>query len=586
MSNKQLKKGTFIGLTIVLMALIVFMVGLSAQDRIETIQLTSDPAQEGFPTWSPDGKYIVFSHTSRDDSLGKNGLWRMTSDGEDTKQIFKGIAEHPKWSPDGRYIVFDAEFGKSVQMIPAQGGDPIRILPDSVGIVNGGMPCWSPDGSKIVFLEGATMTLCVADIETGEVNRILHQEGLLPFPGCWTPDGTGILIALMDMKSRRSTMWAISTDGINKKKITGHHEGLYRYLTLSPDGSLLIYAAMEEESLGLWVMPVEGGKSIPLAVTRPGHNESPSVSPNGKKMTFTSTRSGNFDVWIMDFDAEKISEELQMLKKPNDFPVLKGLYLGQMPPGMTPEVFAPGIVSTEGQREFSGTFTPDGKEYYFFRFAEGAGMMVCRLRDEGWTAPEPASFNTEYIDNEPHITPDGKIMYFNSSRPFPGSEGERRPTQIWFMERRGDGWGDPKHLCEGMFATSARNGNVYLNLKVTRLENGKFAPFEEVIGAHNSPPSGWKRGHHSSIASDESFIIYDSQKIGSEWDSEENLFVCFHKKDGTWSEAFDLGGKMALPGGKSLATISPDGKYLFFCLKGDIYWVDAKIIEELKPAFF
>jgi hypothetical protein len=177
-----------------------------------------------------------------------------------------------------------------------------------------------------------------------------------------------------------------------------------------------------------------------------------------------------------------------------DFPVLKGSYLGQKPPGKTPELFAPGIVSTKNHREFSGTFSPDGKEYYFFRFADGAGMMVCKLLKEGWTAPKPASFNTESIDNEPHITPDGKIMFFNSNRPYPGFEGERRPTQIWFMERLGDMWGEPKHL------------------GVTRLENGKLAPFQEIVGALNTPPAGWKRGQHSSIAPDESFLIYDTQR--------------------------------------------------------------------------
>jgi len=124
----------------------------------------------------------------------------------------------------------------------------------------------------------------------------------------------------------------------------------------------------------------------------------------------------------------------------NDYPILKGPYLGQKPPGITPEIFAPGIISTTNHLEFSGTFTPDGK-----------------------------------------------IMYFNSNRPFPGFEGERRPTQIWFMERMCDGWGEPKHLCEGMFVTSSENGNVYLNSGVTRLENGRFVPFQEIVGALNTP---------------------------------------------------------------------------------------------------
>jgi hypothetical protein len=48
----------------------------------------------------------------------------------------------------------------------------------------------------------------------------------------------------------------------------------------------------------------------------------------------------------------------------DDFPVLKGPYLGQKPPGMTPEIFAPGIIST-GHSERIAAFTPDGK-YFFF----------------------------------------------------------------------------------------------------------------------------------------------------------------------------------------------------------------------------
>ncbi len=266
-----------------------------------------------------------------------------------------------------------------------------------------------------------------------------------------------------------------------------------------------------------------------------------------------------------------------------DFPKLTGPYLGQTPPGMIPEIFAPGIISTNEHREFSGTFTPDGMEYYFFRFADGAGMMVTRLRNGEWTVPEPASFNTDYIDNEPHITPDGKFLFFNSIRPYPGSPEKRRTTQIWFMERAGTGWSDPKHLCEGMFATSTKAGTIYLNRGITRLEDGKLTPILKIDGALNKPPDGWKLGNHSSIAPDEDYLIYDSQPTGGDWDSDENLFVCFRKEDGSWSESFDLSAELDLLGGEMLATITADGRYLFFCNQWDIYWVDAQIIEELKP---
>jgi hypothetical protein len=58
---------------------------------------------------------------------------------------------------------------------------------------------------------------------------------------------------------------------------------------------------------------------------------------------------------------------------PQEFPELKGDYLGQPPPGLTPEVFAPGIISTDAGEGCSG-FMLDGKLFLFRR--RSAGMLI------------------------------------------------------------------------------------------------------------------------------------------------------------------------------------------------------------------
>lgn len=294
--------------------LVICSLGLLAQERFNTRQLTSRPTREGFPSYSPDGQNLVFQRTDLNDSTGQNGLWKILLDHpSDEKQLFRGVAEHAKWSPDGQQIVFDADTGQSIKVIPADGGEPIAFLPDSIHIMNGGLPCWSPDGSHIAFIEGSTISLCIYDDRNGQVNSIFGQPGMVPLPGCWSADGAYVLIALMDRQSRKSTIWRISSDGKEKKQITGHRENFYRYLALSPDGSLLVYGAIEDGFLGLYIMPAEGGPSLPLAVTENAHNDGPCWSPDGKMVAYSSGKTGNGDIWIVDLDPDQVKHKLQEL---------------------------------------------------------------------------------------------------------------------------------------------------------------------------------------------------------------------------------------------------------------------------------
>jgi Tol biopolymer transport system component len=286
--------------------------GLKAQDRFSVKQLTFDPAQQGFPTWSPDGEFIIYQHSDMYDTLGMNGLWRIFPDGSGATHIFNELAEHPKWSPDGSLVVFDADTGNSIKMVPAEGGDPIVFLPDSIHIRNGGLPCWSPDGTQIAFLEAAGLSICVYNAKKVQISSIFRKDGMLPMPGGWTPGGKSLLVALMDRQTRKSTLWLISSDGKEKTQITGHHENFYRHLALSPDGSLLVYGVYEEGNMGLYVMPFLGGPSLPLIVSEQASNGGPSWSPDGKKLAFTSTRSGSFDVWIMNVNMPQLKRDLRI----------------------------------------------------------------------------------------------------------------------------------------------------------------------------------------------------------------------------------------------------------------------------------
>ena len=54
----------------------------------------------------------------------------------------------------------------------------------------------------------------------------------------------------------------------------------------------------------------------------------------------------------------------------DQFPIPDGPYLGQTPPGSTPEIFAPGIVNREESTDLEGMFGSDMNTFYFSREGE------------------------------------------------------------------------------------------------------------------------------------------------------------------------------------------------------------------------
>ena len=275
-------------------------------------------------------------------------------------------------------------------------------------------------------------------------------------------------------------------------------------------------------------------------------------------------------------ETAKLQVEAEGKYEPGENTGLKGPYLGQDPPGRDFEVFAPGILSSTGH-EYSITFMPDGREIYFSR--GGDGIFVCRWEKEGWTAPEPIVFieDHEYSD-EPNISPDGRRVVF-CSRP---TMADRR--ELYAAERDGDDWGEPVHIFRGMYATSALDGDLYFTLdpvdqpgnsdivKSSRTEEG----WDEPVALEGGVNSKFQEAHPY-VAPDESYVIFDTYR-----DTIAGLAICFRKPDGTWGEPHFLSEVLSIPY-VGQAVVSPDGKYLFFCFSGDMYWMSAAFIEELRP---
>ncbi|MBA4318272.1 MAG: hypothetical protein C0412_07710 [Flavobacterium sp.] len=272
----------------------------------------------------------------------------------------------------------------------------------------------------------------------------------------------------------------------------------------------------------------------------------------------------------------------------------KGSYLGQKPPGTKPEIFAEGIISL-GTHELDIAISPKGDELFYVKSVPQYTIMQVKCVNSIWQAPAVASFSGVDNDLSPRYSVDGSKLFFSSNR----SVNSKNDFNIWYIEKTDGKWSEPKNIGEPvnssfheMGATAAENGNLYFqyftnnglksDIYLSRFLNGKYQKPEKLsagINSENNEASPY-------ISPDESFIMFHSDRPTG--NIRMDLYISFADKKGSWGTPITLGPAVNSPtkseGG---AYLTPDKKYLFFSTfegpgKGYIYWVEGKIIEELR----
>ncbi|MBL7006000.1 MAG: PD40 domain-containing protein [Spirochaetia bacterium] len=257
-----------------------------------------------------------------------------------------------------------------------------------------------------------------------------------------------------------------------------------------------------------------------------------------------------------------------------------------------PELFLPGIVSTSVYQEFSCTISSDMKEFYFSRTGQFSNttILVSYYKDGYWSDPKPAHFtNPEYRDLEPHLTADGTTLFFDSTRPKPGSSSPNN-WGMWVVKRpdREAPWGNPEYFGQGMFLTTAKSGNLYYtDISTYRQSKGISVriPLNDGYSAPTPLPQEVNRNFaaHPVIAPDESFIIFDAfYPDGQGKGNFPDYYIGFREERGSWSEAVNLGDVINGPLHNNCASISPDGRILFYSYEGDIFWLSAEFLQNLR----
>lgn len=295
-----------------------------------------------------------------------------------------------------------------------------------------------------------------------------------------------------------------------------------------------------------------------------------------------------------------IAVEIEAIVELHDqlpWPELRGDYLGQKPPGQTPVKFMPGLISTE-DFELNSVFSPSGRFFLFSRRVNGQFKVFQSIRTgDTWSEPQMASFSRTYpghADVDMMFGPDGKRLYFISQRPLKGYPLDR--YNIWHTDVTPLGWTTPEPLGphingqpHELYPMIVGNGSLYfstdrgdsLGAFDTYRAQGRDGGFDTPRPLSRAINSEFSEGDIF-VAADESYLIHVStgrpDSLGS-----GDLYISFKDEDGQWLPDQHMGDLINSDVIDFCPMVTPDGRYFFFSRGGDIYWVDATILEQFRP---
>jgi hypothetical protein len=266
------------------------------------------------------------------------------------------------------------------------------------------------------------------------------------------------------------------------------------------------------------------------------------------------------------------------------------LYLGQTPPGNTPQVFAPGIISLAGRTEYGVSISPDGAEMLF---AIGnwpdKRTMIMEYKNSHWTNPDTVSFSSTRSAEEAIYSPDGQRVYyyaFNPPNPIGG-------TDLCYSIKPDSVWGEPINLGTPLNTTQGEfhpcvvaDGSIYFEnypgkICYSKFQNGTYQPRVVLPSIFNDQNMAYGNPY---VSPDESYFIFNSSRPGGFGSSD--LYISYKKDDGTWTNPKNLGGTINTPTYECGSEITDDNLYMTFVSNNDIYWVGTGFIDSLRYTNF
>jgi eukaryotic-like serine/threonine-protein kinase len=285
-----------------------------------SVRITSDPADDVEPSFSPDGSQLAF----RSDRDG-GGVYVVSTLGGDARRV-ADRGRRPKWSPDGKRIAYwvgpDTAFVMSradashTYVVDAASGQS-RPVAEDFGVAMA--PIWAADSSRLLVLGSRTgitdIDWWVVPLDGGAptgvgASAVIRRLGLLPSPDtffvpeAWSADGRVFFSA---QSGDSTNIWnvAVAPSGKIRSAPVRMTAGAGLEIRPSVDAAERLVFSVLTRNVDLWSLPIAtatgraNGDMQPL--TRDAAVDAyPWLSPDGSKLLFMSNRGGGYDLWVRD----------------------------------------------------------------------------------------------------------------------------------------------------------------------------------------------------------------------------------------------------------------------------------------------
>jgi TolB protein len=231
-------------------------------------KLTGNGSQ---PSWSANGKKIVFSRAKKNGSA----IYTMNAKGKKQHLLTNREDSNPAWSPNGKKIVFvrTKKNGSAIYTMNAKGKKQHRLTKPS--LFQGG-PVWSPNGKWIAFFrdarQGQGAVIYTMNSKGKKLTKLTGDDTTSTTPD-WSPDGKQITFErdfnIYTMKVNGKQVEPVTSGGPGKPGLGGYVPAW------SPDGTEIAFAGFREPTGSLGIFRIGADGSDPVELTVPPKTKKP-----------------------------------------------------------------------------------------------------------------------------------------------------------------------------------------------------------------------------------------------------------------------------------------------------------------------